>query len=177
MTVPNPTPTPEVGDHRLPARFWTKVKVDEVGCWLWIAGLNRNGYGRFMDSNKITRAAHRVAYEALIATIPEGLQLDHLCRVRHCVNPAHTEPVTQAENLRRGETITAKASAATHCPDGHPYSGDNLHVTPKGHRRCRQCARDRNARRRVEQSEVIRQQNREANRRYRARMKMRLQTG
>ncbi|MFF7837586.1 HNH endonuclease signature motif containing protein [Streptomyces ossamyceticus] len=171
MTVPNPTPTPEVGDHRLPTRFWTKVKVDEVGCWLWIAALNRNGYGRFMDSNKITRAAHRVAYEALIAAIPEGLQLDHLCRVRHCVNPMHTEPVTQTENLRRGETITAKAAAAMRCPKDHPYSGDNLYVNPKGHRSCRQCTRDRNARRRVEQSETIRQQNREANRRYRARMK------
>lgn len=162
---------PEVGDHRLPMRFWVKVKVNEVDCWLWTAGLNRNGYGRFMDANKITRAAHRIAYEALVAPIPEGLQLDHLCRVRHCVNPMHVEPVTQAENLRRGETITAKAVAATYCPQGHPYSGDNLYVSPKGHRSCRQCARDRNARRRVEQPELIRQQNREADRRYRARRK------
>lgn len=122
-----------------------------------------------MDAEKVTRAAHRVAYEALVAPIAAGLQLDHLCRVRRCVNPAHVEPVTQAENLRRGETITARAVAATHCPQGHPYSGENLYVNPEGHRHCRQCARDRNARRRAEHPDIVRQQNREADQRYRER--------
>lgn len=176
MTVPK-IENPMVGDLRLPARFWVKVKANEAGCWLWTAALNRNGYGFFMDSGRIMRTAHRIAYEALVAAIPEGLVLDHLCRVRHCVNPAHTEPVTQAENLRRGETITAKASAATCCPKGHPYSGDNLYVNPKGHRSCRICTRDRNARRRVEQRETILRQNREANRRYRARLKAQADEG
>jgi hypothetical protein len=159
------------GDERLPARFWTKVETGETECWLWTGAINRNGYGRFVVGVKDTRVAHRVAYEALVAPIATGLQLDHLCRTRRCVNPAHVEPVTQAENLRRGETITAKAVATTHCPKDHPYSGENLYVNPEGHRLCRQCARDRNARRRIEHPEIVRQQNREADRRYRARLK------
>jgi hypothetical protein len=123
-------------------RFASKVEIDpEGGCWLWIGKLNRNGYGRFMHPDQRNIVAHRYAYETAVGPIRDGLQLDHLCRVRRCVNPAHLEPVTQRVNLLRGDTLTAKAAAATHCPSGHPYSGNNLYVNPKGHRFCRECHR------------------------------------
>jgi hypothetical protein len=99
------------GDERLPPRFWNKVAaVKGGGCWYWMAGLFRGGYGQFRFGRN-TRA-HRVAYEALVGEIPAGLDLDHLCRVRHCVNPEHLEPVTRKENIRRGETGKYRRSAS-----------------------------------------------------------------
>lgn len=79
--------------------------VDENGCWLWQGCLNVRGYGQL---GKGSRAAHRVFYERHVGPIPEGLTIDHLCRVRHCVNPAHMEPVTVAENVRRGSAAKLK---------------------------------------------------------------------
>lgn len=151
-------------------RFAAKVEVAKSGCWLWTARLNRNGYGMFMDpDSKRSRVAHRYAYEVARGPIPEGLQLDHLCRVRHCVNPDHLEAVTQRENLLRGETLTAKAAAATHCPANHPYAGDNLYINPKGERLCRACHRARVAAARAKNPEKMRAQARAADARYRAR--------
>ncbi len=74
-----------------------------TGCWLWIGSTNTRGYGRIYVNGK-TRPAHRLCYELLRGSIPPGLHLDHLCRVPCCVNPAHLEPVTCAENIRRGQT-------------------------------------------------------------------------
>ena len=88
---------------------------------------------------------HRVAYEAAVGPIPEGLQLDHLCRNTLCTNPAHLEPVTCRENLLRGNTLQAANAAKTHCPYGHPYAGENLRVRRLKSgglgRSCRECAR------------------------------------
>lgn len=113
------------------------------GCWIWTAEV-RGGYGRFWDGQR-KRQAHAFAYEHLSGPIPDGLEIDHLCRNRACVNPAHMEPVTSAENNRRADPCKARR-ALTHCPQGHPYSGDNLYVYPNGKRRCRVCARDATAR-------------------------------
>jgi hypothetical protein len=77
------------------------VQRDSLGCWLWTASTDPKGYAQFDFRTRNTRG-HRFVYEALVGRIPEGLDLDHLCRVRRCVNPAHLEPVTRAENLRRG---------------------------------------------------------------------------
>lgn len=133
----------------LPARIVAKVEVDDSSCWLWTASLNRNGYGltgyTASDGTRRSIVAHRFVYQTLVGPIPEGLQLDHLCRVRCCVNPDHLEPVTQRENLLRGETIVAAEAAKTHCPQGHPYSGANLYVSPKGDRICRTCTREKAA--------------------------------
>lgn len=114
-------------------RFWAKVNKTET-CWLWTGcSASKWGHGKFMDRGKNWKA-HRWAYEALVGPIPEGLTLDHLCRVPACVNPSHLEPVTLAENVRR------QGAAVTHCPQGHPLSGSNLYVVPKsGHRKCRTC--------------------------------------
>lgn len=129
------------GDQRLPlGRFWSRVAIDEsTGCWLWTSPLNkRTGYGQFAWRGK-NSTPHRVSYQELVGPIPEDLVIDHLCRVRHCVNPAHMEAVTHQVNLLRGETHAAKNAAKTHCPQGHPLSGENLHVyVGKGVRK-RQC--------------------------------------
>jgi hypothetical protein len=83
--------------------------------------------------------AHRWAYEYSIGPIPEHLELDHLCRSRNCVNPEHLEAVTHLENMGRG---ISHQKAKTHCPKGHPYSGENLYVAPSnGKRYCRECTR------------------------------------
>jgi hypothetical protein len=87
------------------ARFWARVEKRPDGCWIWTGVINHNGYGRYTyarpDGRSLASRAHRIAYELLVGPIPDGLQLDHLCRVKACVNPAHLEPVTQDENMRR----------------------------------------------------------------------------
>ena len=126
----------------LPDRFWAKVqKEPDGGCWLWDAFCNPQGYGRFGVAGR-TEMAHRVSYEFLVGPIPEGLDLDHLCRVRNCVNPDHLEPVTHAENILRGDGGLHN-KIKTHCLNGHPYSGENLYVPPSGvGRLCRTCRRE-----------------------------------
>jgi hypothetical protein len=120
------------------ARFWAKVDIRSYdGCWEWTAA-RHNGHGFFNVGGRTT-TAHRVSYEQIVGPIPDGLQLDHLCRNRGCVNPMHLEPVTCGENLARGETINAINAAKTHCPQGHPYSGENLKITPQGFRECKEC--------------------------------------
>ena len=121
-------------------RFEEKYYIDANGCWIWTAHTQPNGYGRFRDGERLVMA-HRWAYEHHIAPIPEGLQLDHRCRVRNCVNPDHLEPVTTQENTRRGEAGKAQL-ARTHCPQDHPYEGENLYLYSDGRRACRICARE-----------------------------------
>jgi len=129
-------------DERTQARFW--AKVDKSGdCWLWLAGLNAGGYGQFqLDGTACL--AHRVAYQMLVGPIPDGLCIDHLCRVRHCVNPAHMEVVTWRENTQRG-LAGARQRAVTHCRAGHFYDETNTY-TWRGMRHCRECKRERKRR-------------------------------
>jgi hypothetical protein len=101
----------------LAERFWPKVQKTET-CWLWMAGTDRKGYGVIGQGRRPARMlqAHRVAYELCVGAIPEGLVLDHLCRNPPCVNPSHLEPVTNRENILRGETFARDNSLKTHCP-------------------------------------------------------------
>lgn len=143
----NPRPRAARGSASLTPseRFW--AKVDKSGdCWLWTAALDRHGYGAFRTGGR-HRLAHRVAYELVIGPIPEGLDLDHLCRVHDCVNPAHLEPVTRRENLARGVGFIAREIRTTHCPRGHEYSPENTYVAT-GSRNCRRCTYIRNTERR-----------------------------
>jgi hypothetical protein len=94
-----------------------------------------------------TWAAHRAAYTLLVAPIPDGLTIDHLCRNTSCVNPAHLEPVTQRENGLRGTSPAAVNARKVECVNGHPLSGDNLHIGTDGSRRCRICNRNKGRRR------------------------------
>lgn len=113
------------------------------GCWLWTGSEDRHGYGTFSIRN-YPRPAHRIAYLLFVGNIPRELQLDHLCRNSYCVNPAHLEPVTQQENIKRGNA-GRKDRIKTHCAQGHPFAGDNVRTIkrPNGRtgRVCRTCMR------------------------------------
>lgn len=114
-------------------RFWMKVRKTET-CWLWTGSILNTGYGRFQEATDRGVSAHRWAYLNLVGPIPKGLHIDHLCRVRHCVNPAHLEPVTPLENVRRG----IGHGRETHCPQGHEYRAENVYRRA-GRRYCRAC--------------------------------------
>lgn len=139
------------GDSRLPARFWAKIAVNESDCWRWTATTN-HGYGIFKALNAETKYAHRIAYIALVGSLPSALGLDHLCHTRDeacrlgdscphraCCNPEHLEPVPLLINVRRGRGNGAK----THCPQNHEYTEENT-LRGSGSRRCRKCTYERN---------------------------------
>ena len=120
-------------DARVPSSRWTRVSpCPATGCWLWVGKTTTNGYGLITGS--VGRGmAHRYFYSNLIGSIPAGLDLDHLCRVRTCVNPWHLEPVTRSENLRRGangDVIRARMSKVISCPSGHQYDAANTYYRP-----------------------------------------------
>lgn len=125
----------------LEERLWRRVVKPEgdAGCWLW-TGPTDYGYGRIMDHYRL-KSTHRVAYELLVGPIPAGLQLDHLCRVRACVNPSHLEPVTVRENTLRSTNLVARLARRTHCANGHEFSGSNVYVVGVNTRICRTCKR------------------------------------
>lgn len=123
-------------------RFWAKVeKHGPSECWLWAKGKHKNGYGQF-SLGHLNLLAHRVAYELSVGPIPENYYLDHLCRVRDCVNPTHLEPVTLGQNVLRGVGITALNALKTHCNHGHPFNEENTRITSEGDRECVSCRRD-----------------------------------
>jgi hypothetical protein len=139
-----------MGPERTPLadRFWPKVdRRDDDDCWPWLGQTNRAGYGAIVSAghNGKKLQAHRVAYELLVGPIPEGLVIDHLCRNPSCVNPAHMEPVTNADNTIRGMGST--------CKRGHPLDGwARAGRGRAGKRYCKRCkaAANRRARERAD---------------------------
>lgn len=129
------------GDVR--TRLLAKVDTtDPDKCWIWQDSLASQGYGHLKiieDGRRVMRSAHRLSYQTFVGSIPEGLTLDHLCRNRACINPAHLEPVPHRVNVLRGEGLAARQVLQTHCKNGHELAGDNLRVY-RGHRHCRACA-------------------------------------
>lgn len=130
--------------------FWQRVeKVELTGCWLWTSRITKNGYGTWSytdDGKTCTDYVHRLAYELLVGPIPDGLVLDHLCKVRFCCAPAHLEPVPQKENVRRGRAAKPNAvrqPRPTHCPQGHEHNDESTLVRASGQRDCRVCTRER----------------------------------
>lgn len=127
----------------LPKRIEDKInKQGPNGCWLWTGSLNKYGYGQTSIDRKRGVQSHIVVYQILVGEIPTGMELDHLCRVRPCVNPDHLEVVTHKVNIQRGDSGGPQLRR-THCPAGHPYDEVNTYHTPKGKRACRQCAKAR----------------------------------
>jgi hypothetical protein len=129
--------------------FANSAPIPHCGCWVWMGATNQFGYGRaLLDGQRMV--AHRAAYILAHGNVPGDLELDHLCRVRSCINPDHLEPVEKLENIRRGiagEWFAAQQRAKTHCPQGHPYAGDNLFIRKgRPHRECRACMKERNSR-------------------------------
>lgn len=124
-------------------RFFAKVRqtYDPFGCWLWGAAIDAaTGYGRFKLGGRLDMA-HRAAWLLLRGPIPAGLHLDHLCRVRACVNPWHLEPVTIRVNTLRGNSPVAVAWRTDTCHRGHDLR--EAYTDGNGHRDCRACRRQR----------------------------------
>jgi hypothetical protein len=125
-------------------RLLSKAVIDfETGCWNWTASMNGKGYGQITVAGGMQKA-HRAAYELIEGPIPAGLELDHLCRNRACINPAHLEPVTSRENTLRSPISPSAINARkTHCPFGHEYTAENT-LMRKGNRSrcCRACNRE-----------------------------------
>lgn len=112
--------------------------LDFFACWEWTGGLSAYGYARISIARKRV-PAHRVVYELLIGPIPDGYVIDHLCRVRHCLNPLHLEPVPNVVNVLRGMGPNAINARKTECAWGHPFTESNTKIRKNGHRQCRRC--------------------------------------
>lgn len=124
----------------LAERVFRRIQRAPSGCWEWTGAREALGYGRFWLNGRMAYA-HRVVYELLVEPIPDGLQIDHLCRNACCVNPSHLDVVTQRENLRRGVGFSGLNARKTHCSRGHEFSPENTAVQRNGSRQCLACRR------------------------------------
>jgi hypothetical protein len=124
-----------------------KVEVDDNGCWLWTGYVTPDGYSQLTIRPRRHRG-HRLSYELLVGPIPEGREIDHLCRVRRCINPDHLEVVTRSENNRRSQrNWIPDVNGAPMCFRGHAVQGANAIHDTDGKTRCRTCRREARLRR------------------------------
>lgn len=131
-------------------RAWTigerfEADIDRSGptsCWIWRGPHDGNGYGRLYIAHGKFLSVHRYAYEQRFGAIPDGLDLDHICRVKDCANPDHLQAVSHAENCLRGIGVHAQNARKTHCKWGHKFDDENTARTPEGFRKCKACKRE-----------------------------------
>lgn len=122
----------------MPYTLWSRCAIGSpTDCWLWVGPIDKGGYGRIGVDYR-NRSAHSVAYELVKGPVPVGFELDHICRNRSCINPAHLEPVTHQENMRRGFP-GGKRRNKTHCVHGHEYTEQNTYHRPNGSKVCKTC--------------------------------------
>jgi len=114
--------------------------TDPDACWLWPGYIRADGYGTCRYRDKPGSLVHRAAYEELVGPIPSGMEIDHLCRVRHCFNPKHLQPVTPKTNSHRSESFSGRNARKTHCKRGHAFDAANTY-NYRGVRICRTCVR------------------------------------
>lgn len=138
------TAVPNWGDGKISESIWNRIIPEpNSGCWLWIGSTGKLGYGKLTVAGR-SKSAHRCIY-LIYYDIADGLELDHLCKVRCCVNPAHLEPVTHVENVRRGdislyrEKARMTAKNKTHCKNRHLLDENNTYINSNGCKLCRIC--------------------------------------
>lgn len=122
-------------------RFWDKVSKQANVCWIWNGAVDAHGYGSILEKGKIKKS-HRVSYIMFHGEIPKDVVIDHICKIKRCVNPLHLQVVTLGENTLLGDGPTAQNKRKTHCIRGHKLSGDNIYLYERaGHtnRQCRIC--------------------------------------
>lgn len=131
--------------EKLVNRLFSKISVKPSGCWIWTASLDGKGYGQ-ININQRPQRAHRETYKLFFGEIPKGLVLDHKCRTKNCVNPFHLEPVTQAENVRRGDAgkylKVLVELRGNKCKKGHNYEEYPPYTSKRGTIICRRCRAD-----------------------------------
>jgi hypothetical protein len=134
-------------------RFISKISIGHPsGCWLWQAHINYLGYGAMRKDSQMV-GAHRVSYEIFKGPIPHGHEIDHLCRVRNCVNPNHLEAVTKRENISRSEGVSVQNARKTFCKYGHELTEENVYHRKDG-RQCKICRRQTDLNRRKDREAV-----------------------
>lgn len=128
-------------------RLFSRLVIDpETGCLNWTGPTNSNGYGWVNTRGRII-GAYRAMYELFVGPVPDGMELDHLCRNPRCASPDHLEAVTHRENIRRSHGLFADRARQTHCIHDHEFTVANTYWRSNGTRACRTCQAIRNARR------------------------------
>lgn len=147
---------PDITDRTRLGRVTNRIDYNGPdGCWQWIGAVSDLGYGTVSLTGEKTKHAHRAVFELYYGPIPQGLVLDHICRNPGCVNPEHLEPVTQRENMNRGNSPSNVAKRTGYCGRGHALTPENVCIRANGHRLCRTCRDMRNDRRTVRHREEV----------------------